>query len=124
MISVFKQRSNLGFDGNDRLRREFTRIADAHSITLNNNGLSIEDDGSISVDKDAVMSASSDGRLSSIFEELNQFKNSIQRKADDLATNPMDYVNNKIIAYKNPHRPVNDPYNLSAYSGMMFSDYI
>ena len=124
MISVFKQSSNLGFDGNDRLRREFTRIADAHSITLNNNGLSIEDDGSISVDKDAVMSASSDGRLNSIFEELNQFKNSIQRKADDLATNPMDYVNNKIIAYKNPHRPVNDPYNLSAYSGMMFSDYI
>ena len=123
-MSVFKQSSNLGFDGNDRLRREFTRIADAHSVTLNNNGLSIEDDGSISVNKDAVMSASSDGRLNSIFEELNQFKNSIQRKADDLATNPMDYVNNKIIAYKNPHRPVNDPYNLSAYSGMMFSDYI
>lgn len=124
MISVFEQSSNLGFDGNERLKREFTRIADAHSVTLNNNGLSIEDDGTIRVDKDAVISASSDGKLSSIFEELNQFKKSIQRKADDLATNPMDYVNNKIIAYKNPHRPVNDPYNLSAYSGMMFSDYI
>ena len=124
MISVFEQSSNLGFDGNERLKREFTRIADAHSVTLNNNGLSIEDDGTISVDKDAVISASSNGKLSSIFEELNQFKKSIQRKADDLATNPMDYVNNKIIAYKNPHRPMNDPYNLSAYSGMMFSDYI
>lgn len=36
----------------------------------------------------------------------------------------MNYVNNKIVAYKNPHKPVNDPYNLSAYSGMMFNGYI
>jgi flagellar hook-associated protein 2 len=124
MISVFGERTSLGVEGNERLKREFTRIADAHSVTLNNNGLSIEEDGTISVDKDAVISASSEGKLESIFEELNQFKKSIQHKADDLATNPMDYVNNKIVAYKNPHRPLNDPYNLSAYSGMMFSDYV
>jgi flagellar hook-associated protein 2 len=124
MISVFEERSSLGFEGNERLKREFTRIADAHSVTLNNNGLSIEEDGTISVDKDAVISASNEGKLESIFEELNQFKKSIQHKADDLATNPMDYVNNKIVAYKNPHRTLNDPYNLSAYSGMMFSDYV
>lgn len=36
----------------------------------------------------------------------------------------MDYVNNKIIAYKNPTRTYNDPYNLSAYTGMMFNGYI
>jgi flagellar hook-associated protein 2 len=124
MISVFDERASLGFEGNERLKREFTRIADAHSVTLNNNGLSIEEDGTISVDKEAVVSASNEGKLESIFEELNQFKKSIQHKADDLATNPMDYVNNKIVAYKNPHRPMNDPYNLSAYSGMMFSDYV
>jgi flagellar hook-associated protein 2 len=124
MISVFGQNTSLGFEGNERLKREFTRIADAHSVTLNNNGLSIKDDGSISVDKDAVISASNDGKLDSIFEELNQFKKSIQRKADDLATNPMDYVNNKIIAYKNPRRTMNDPYNLSAYTGMMFNDFV
>ena len=45
-------------------------------------------------------------------------------KADDISINPMNYVNNKIVAYKNPHKPVNDPYNLSAYSGMMFNGYI
>lgn len=43
---------------------------------------------------------------------------------DDISINPMNYVNNKIVAYKNPHKPVNDPYNLSAYSGMMFNGYI
>ena len=45
-------------------------------------------------------------------------------KADDISINPMNYVNNKIVAYKNPYKPVNDPYNLSAYSGMMFNGYI
>ena len=45
-------------------------------------------------------------------------------KADDISINPMNYVNNKIVAYKNQHKPVNDPYNLSAYSGMMFNGYI
>ncbi len=124
MLSVFDETISHGFEGNERLKKEFTRIANAHSVTLNNNGLSIEDDGTISVDKDAVISATNDGKLESIFEELNQFKKSIQRKADDLATNPMDYVNNKIIAYKNPHRTLSDPYNLSAYSGMMFNDYV
>lgn len=124
MISVFSRSTSTSFEGNERLKKEFTRIADAHSATFNSNGLSIEDDGSISIDKEAVTTASNDGRLHDIFEELNAFKKSIQRKADDLATNPMDYVNNKIIAYKNPKRPLNDPYNLSAYTGMMFSDYI
>lgn len=124
MMSVFKDSSNSTFEGNERLKNEFTRIANAHSTTLNNNGLSIEDDGTISVDREAIASAAAEGRFGSIFSELNHFKKAIQKKADDLATNPMDYVNNKVVAYKNPNRAVNDPYNLSAYSGMMFSDFV
>ena len=62
--------------------------------------------------------------LSHIYESLNSFKNSIKEKAEDIALNPMDYVNNKIIAYKNPLRSFPDPYNLSAYTGMMFNGYI
>ena len=124
MISVFSDESNLSFSGNERLKNEFTKLANAHSTTLNSNGLKIEDNGTISVDRAAVLAASDEGRINNIFNELNHFKNAIQRKADDLATNPMDYVNNKIVAYKNPARPVNDPYNLSAYSGMMFTDYV
>ena len=59
-----------------------------------------------------------------VFESLNSFKDSIKTKAENIALNPMDYVNNKIIAYKNPTRTYNDPYNLSAYTGMMFNGYI
>ena len=47
-----------------------------------------------------------------------------KEKAENIALNPMDYVNNKIIAYKNPLRSFPDPYNLSAYTGIMFNGYI
>ncbi|MDD6333702.1 MAG: hypothetical protein PUB04_04470, partial [Clostridia bacterium] len=91
---------------------------------LEKNGLSIGDNGSIELNRDAILKAAGDGSLGDVFNALDSFKKSVQRKAEDIAINPMNYVNNKIVAYKNPARPVNDPYNLSAYSGMMFNGYI
>lgn len=123
MISVFSTDNSMRFPGNERLKREFSRITNAYKTTFNNNGMHVETDGSISMNKSEVLSAAQDGLKSNVFSELNEFKKSIQRKADSIAMNPMDYVNNKIVAYKNPHRTMTDPYNLSAYTGMMFNDY-
>jgi flagellar hook-associated protein 2 len=81
-------------------------------------------DGTISTNKEVLSKAADDNQLSKVFESLNSFKDSIKTKAENIALNPMDYVNNKIIAYKNPTRTYNDPYNLSAYTGMMFNGYI
>ena len=81
-------------------------------------------DGTISADKEVIINADNKDALSHIYESLNSFKNSIKEKAENIALNPMDYVNNKIIAYKNPLRSFPDPYNLSAYTGMMFNGYI
>jgi len=121
MISVFSTDNSAKFTGNERLKREFSRITNAYSMTLNNNGMHVEDDGSISINRDEVLNVAHDGSINDVFSELNEFKKSIQRKADSIATNPMYYVNNKIVAYKNPHRIMTDPYNLSAYTGMMFN---
>ncbi len=116
--------SHGNFDGNERLKREFRRIALAHRNTLNSNGLKVEDNGTVSVDREAILKTAESGNLSNIFSELNDFKKAMQRKAEDIATNPMNYVNNKIVAYKNPHHLITDPYNTSAYSGMMFNGYV
>ncbi len=123
MISVFSTDNSMKFSGNERLKREFSRITNAYKTTLNNNGMRVEQDGSISMNKSEVLNVAHNGLMSDVFSELNEFKKSIQRKADSIATNPMDYVNNKIVAYKNPHRTMTDPYNLSAYTGMMFNGY-
>lgn len=123
-IAVTSDSNNSYFEGNERLRKEFTNIAMAHRTTLNNNGLKVQDDGSVAVDRESILNAVDKGTLGNIFSELNDFKKAMQRKADDIATNPMNYVNNKIVAYKNPLKPLADPYNLSAYTGMMFNGYI
>ena len=93
-------------------------------MLLADSGLSLNKDGTISADKEVIINADNKDALSHIYESLNSFKNSIKEKAENIALNPMDYVNNKIIAYKNPLRSFPDPYNLSAYTGMMFNGYI
>ena len=51
------------------------------------------------------------------------FSSSLLRKSDQVSLNPMDYVDKKIVAYKNPGHNFISPYTTSAYSGMMFNSY-
>lgn len=124
LISVTANDANEHFEGNEKLKKNFAGIAKSYNHLLNENGLSVTDNGTIAVDRDAIISAADNGTLGDIFSGLNAFKQAVQKKAEDISLNPMDYVNNKIIAYKNPLRPTNDPYNLSAYTGMIFDGYL
>ena len=124
LISVTANDANEHFEGNEKLKKDFAGIAKSYNHLLNENGLSVTDNGTIAVDRDAIISAADNGTLGDIFSGLNAFKQDVQKKAEDISLNPMDYVNNKIIAYKNPLRPTNDPYNLSAYTGMIFDGYL
>lgn len=124
LISVTANDANEHFEGNEKLKKDFAGIAKSYNHLLNENGLSVTDNGTIAVDRDAIISAADNGTLGDIFSGLNAFKQAVQKKAEDISLNPMDYVNNKIIAYKNPLRPTNAPYNLSAYTGMIFDGYL
>ena len=124
LISVTANDANEHFEGNEKLKKDFAGIAKSYNHLLNENGLSVTDNGTIAVDRDAIISAADNGTLGDIFSGLNAFKQAVQKKVEDISLNPMDYVNNKIIAYKNPLRPTNDPYNLSAYTGMIFDGYL
>lgn len=124
LISVTNDENNNHFQGTEKLQNEIASIARSYKKHLADSGLSLNKDGTISADKEVIINADNKDALSHIYESLNSFKNSIKEKAEDIALNPMDYVNNKIIAYKNPLRSFPDPYNLSAYTGMMFNGYI
>lgn len=121
LISVTNDENNNHFQGTEKLQNEIASIARSYKKQLADSGLSLNKDGTISADKEVIINADNKDALSHIYESLNSFKNSIKEKAEDIALNPMDYVNNKIIAYKNPLRSFPDPYNLSAYTGMMFN---
>lgn len=124
LISVTNDENNNHFQGTEKLQNEIASIARSYKKQLADSGLLLNKDGTISADKEVIINADNKDALSHIYESLNSFKNSIKEKAEDIALNPMDYVNNKIIAYKNPLRSFPDPYNLSAYTGMMFNGYI
>ena len=124
LISVTNDENNNHFQGTEKLQNEIASIARSYKKQLADSGLSLNKDGTINADKEVIINADNKDALSHIYESLNSFKNSIKEKAEDIALNPMDYVNNKIIAYKNPLRSFPDPYNLSAYTGMMFNGYI
>ena len=124
LISVTNDENNNHFQGTEKLQNEIASIARSYKKQLADSGLSLNKDGTISADKEVIINADNKDALSHIYESLNSFKNSIKEKAENIALNPMDYVNNKIIAYKKPLRSFPDPYNLSAYTGMMFNGYI
>ncbi len=124
LISVTDNEENNQFSGNKKLQHEFIALTKTYNNLLQPGGLSVADDGTIQVDNAELAKAADEGRLADVYKSLGKFKNALQGKAENIALNPMNYVNNKIVAYKHPQKSLNDPYNSSAYSGMMFSGYI
>ena len=124
LISVTSNSNNNKFEGNSKLRNEFTNITKAYDKLLSSNGLQVSDDGSLSIDSDSIKKAAESGSITDLFSNLGIFKNAIQNKAEHISLDPMNYVNNKIVSYKNPQKSLMDPYNNSLYSGMMFNGYI
>ena len=124
LISVTAIESNDKFEGNQKLKREFTSITQSYNELLKANGLDVSDDGTLKINNESIQDATSSGNITKIFFNLGTFKNAIQSKAETIGIDPMNYVNNKIVAYKNPQKSFLSPYNTSAYSGMMFSGYI
>ena len=72
MISVFSTDNSMKFSGNERLKREFSRITNAYKTTLNNNGMHVEQDGSISMNKSEVLNVAHNGLMSDVFSELKK----------------------------------------------------
>ena len=118
LISVTNDENNNHFQGTEKLQNEIASIARSYKKQLADSGLRMVDYESGHRDHIDVAARRA------VMTGVSQIKNSIKEKAENIALNPMDYVNNKIIAYKNPLRSFPDPYNLSAYTGMMFNGYI
>lgn len=107
-----------------QLVREFSSIASHYGTSLEKMGMHLQDDGILSVnDEKLQQAAASAGNDLSSFSVLKDFSSSLLRKSDQVSLNPMDYVDKKIVAYKNPGHNFISPYTTSAYSGMMFNSY-
>lgn len=107
-----------------QLIREMRGIASLYQQSLESTGLNIAEDGTMQIDDNKLRQAASDSEsIPQTFGYIRDFSNMLLRKSDQVALNPMDYVEKKIVAYKNPGHNFVSPYAASAYSGMMFNGY-
>lgn len=117
--------SKSGSDGDSsRLLKEINKIAKRHKSSLESAGLTIDDDGKMSVDNALVTQAVNDGTLKDSLKVINSFKSDLTKQANNMTINPMNYVDKTMISYPNPVKPFSNPYVTSIYTGMMFNGYI
>lgn len=106
-----------------RLYNEMSGVARNYAEGLTSMGLNLNLDGTLEVDSDTLKKAVMGEDAKEAFASMRNFTGSVLRKAGQISLNPMNYVNNVIVSYKNPGKNFASPYITSAYSGMMFNSY-
>lgn len=107
----------------NRLVHEMSNISKLYARGLTSAGLSLNLDGTLEVDNETIQKTAMGEDVKEAFSSIMDFTNSLVRKSNQIALNPMNYVNNTVVAYKNPGKNFATPYITSAYSGMMFNSY-
>lgn len=107
-----------------QLVRELSGIASIYRGSLEPMGLSLQEDGTLDIDKDTLrQTAAQSSDMNETLGSLKNFSDMLLRKSNQVSLNPMDYVEKVMVAYKNPGRNFINPYVTSAYTGMMFDSY-
>lgn len=107
----------------NRLVHELGSISRYYAQGLTSAGLNLNLDGTLEVDSEAVQKTATGSDAQKAFSSIMDFTHSLVRKSNQISLDPMNYVNNVVVAYKNPGKNFATPYITSAYSGMMFNSY-
>lgn len=107
----------------DRLLKDMKGVSYAYRNRLEDIGLVVEDNGSISIDRDLLAGALETEDTSETFSVLNSFKKALSSKANHASLNPIKYVDKTLVAYKKPGANFPSPYYSSLYSGLMLDSY-
>ncbi len=109
---------------NADLLKEMRSIASIYKDGLNHMGLQIRQDGTLTLNADTYTHSMEDGEAKHTVSMMRDFADSLFRKTNQISLDPMQYINNTMVAYKNPAKThFATPYHTSPYSGMMFNSY-
>lgn len=104
--------------------REMNKIISMYQDSLKAMGVTSQEDGTLEVDRSKLShTVISSEDAADTFHTLKDFSNQLLRKSSQISLNPMQYVDQTIVAYKNPGHSYTNPYMSSAYSGMLFNGY-
>lgn len=122
----FLTRATNGEDGGTKrnvLAAEMNRISAAYAQQLSYMGINRTETGSFEIDDEKLDKIAQSDDITEPMEDIKKFAGSLLRKTNEIALNPMSYVNRTIVAYKHPSPARNfpAPYSTSIYSGMLFN---
>lgn len=107
----------------NKLIRDMSSVARNYHNELEAIGLNIEDDSTLSIDRNLLTDAITASDAEHTFSILNEFKDDLNERSTMAFIDPMNYVNKLVVAYKNPGHNFATPYITSIYSGMMLDQY-
>lgn len=107
-----------------KLHRDITGVTAKYRDTLSESGIDVHDDYSISVNDEFFADNTDEAKAYQALDNIRNFKNELSGKVESMSMDPMQYVDKKIVAYKNPKRLISTPYAASAYAGMMFNGLV
>ena len=105
------------------LVKEFDNIATYYGASFDKIGITKAEDGTLILDNEELNTAVALNESEEGLSALKRFSKSMIRKTEQISLNPINYVNKKIVAYKNPYNTFTSPYVSSSYAGMMFNGY-
>lgn len=108
-------------ESNGTLLGDVSKLARRFSSDFSVIGLTIEEDSSLSIDREALTDAITGSDVAHTFDVLNKFRDALDHKADQASIDPMNYVSKIMVAYKHPDPNKNfaAPYISSMYAGMI-----
>lgn len=118
------QNGPAGNRRSQKLKNELNHIVQSNLETLNECGIHRNEDLTLSLDTETLLKAESNHTLKTWLEEPDGLIASMLRRTNDIAINPMEYLDKVIVTYPDTsHNVFTNPYMTSIYSGMMFNSY-
>ena len=107
----------------NKLSYETKSVARLYRNELDAIGISITENGSLSIDDNLLNQTAESEEAYDLLSPLKDFSSSLFNKGEEFSRDPLNYANQKIVAYKNPGKNFTSPYASSNYSGLLFNYY-
>lgn len=122
-VSDTSDKDTAKFKG-DKLKSEIVGIAKQYMTGIEDIGIKLEGNGTLSIDEEMLKQAVSGPESEASLAPVKEFADALIAKTKDISVDPMKYVDRPVVNYKNPDsKDYNSPYITSEYSGMMFNNY-
>lgn len=107
----------------NKLSYETKNVARLYRNELDAIGINITESGSLSIDDNLLTQTAESGDAYDLLSPLKDFSSSLFNKGEEISRDPLNYANQRIVAYKNPGKNFTSPYATSNYSGLLFNYY-